>query len=178
MKTIRIIIIILIIIICGQFYLLIRQTKVERYIKHMIQRQQENAPLEYISGMTTSVNVAEKNIFRVLSQTKWSLQHLESCIKLMESERGLKPISSDRGKNYRHRTFSMEPIKKKKTLPFVSPYKEPEHKKSDDSKESEIRKLICQFNLQQVALACAMYGFDTKIENYHQRLVRLDPNAP
>lgn len=181
MKTIKVIIVILLVIICAQFYLLIRQTKLERYIRYNIQMQ-ESTPIEvYVSGMTKAVEKAGQDNIKLLIQAKWAMRHLENCIELMESERGLEPIAIDRGKMFpSYSGMGLPPLPPKKEQnkhPFVSPYKEPQPKKQDDPKESDIRKLMCLFNLQRTAIAFSMYSFDAQIENYQQRLMRLDPNA-
>jgi len=178
MKTKNIIIALLITVILGQFFLLVRHTRIEQYIEWI---SQERLPIEvYVAGLTESINQNRQANIGLLSQCQWAIRHLAQCLKLLEKERGFEPIPM----RFEHYLIADSnnprmPVvpNKQESGPFYLPYEKPSsHKDPNGHKEGDLNRLRCLLNLNTVAVKLASAGIEQQIHNYEKRLQRLDPN--
>jgi hypothetical protein len=178
MKTKNIIIIILVAVLLGQFFLLIRHTRIQKYMECV---SREELPVEvYVAGMAESVKHNYRTNTQLLSQSKWAMRHLGRCVELLEKERELEPIPVKR-KRYSFPDSNhpglLPPIVED-TGPFYVPYEKykiPDLPKYPEE-EVELKNLQVALNMNTLSLKLAIYSADEQIQNYEERLQRLDPN--
>ena len=182
MKTKNIIIAILAVVISGQFFLLVRLTRTQRYVD-FVNATHQSIPIEvYVAGLTESINQNRQANIELLVQSQWAIRHLGQCVKLLEKERGLDSIpmkfDSYPISDTNRPMMSLVP-KKQESGPFYLPYvKSSSHKGPNDCKEGDLNRLRCLLNLNTVSVKLATAGIEQRIHNYEERLQRLDPNQP
>jgi hypothetical protein len=135
----------------------------------------------YIMGMTEAIDRQNQFFMQMSDTTRWLERHLENCITLLESERGLKPIpmksfgmpqiSADRNEPETLQAFS------EASGPFVIPYEKPKKMTEKSSEENNLAVLSCKINLSALAVVSAKYSVEMKIDNFQERLQRLDPKG-
>jgi hypothetical protein len=185
MKTKNIIIAILVVVILGQFFLLLRQTRIQRYIDFVNKTPQRiRIPIEvYVAGLTESINQNRQANIELLVQSQWAIRHLGQCVKLLEKERGLDPIPM-KFEHYplpdsNHPMMPLVPPNKQESGPFYLPCEKPSiHEEPNHPEEGDLNRLRCMLNLNTVSLKLASAGIEQQIHNYEERLQRLDPNQP
>jgi len=177
MKARNTIIAMLVAIILGQFFLLIRHTRIEQYIEDI---SRERLPVEaYVAGLTESVNLSRQAEIELIIQSKWAIRHLGQCIKLLEKERGLEPIPMKIG-NYPI-TDSNHPaatpvLNKQESDPFYLPYEKPSSFNDPNGhKERDLNRLRVILNLNTFAVQSVSAAIEHQIHNYEERLQRLEP---
>ena len=180
MKAKNIIIAILVAVILGQFFLLVRHTRIKQYIEYI---SGERLPIEvYVAGLTESINLNRQADIELLIQSQWAIRHLGQCVKLLEKERGLDPIPM-KFKNYpipdSNNPMMLLVPNKQESGPFYLPYEKPSgHKDHNDHEERDLNRLRCLLNLNTLSVNLASAAIEHQIHNYEERLQRLDPNQP
>ena len=176
MKTKNIIIAILIVVVLGQFVILVRQTRIKHY-RELLNRNFQRIPIEvYVAGLTETINRNSQGNIELLAQLRWTTRHLGKCIVLLEEQRGLDPIP------IKSEYPTMKDIKpplpeKQEAEPFYIPYiKPPSHKDPNESNEVDLQRLRCMFNQNTIAIKMAVVAAEMRIYNYEERLQQLDPN--
>jgi hypothetical protein len=182
MKTKNIIIAILIAVVLGEFFLLVRQTRIQRYI-NFVSAAPQRIPIEvYVAGLTESISQNRQANIELLVQSQWAIRHLGQCIALLEKQRDLEPIPMK--PEYYSLTDANRPMTlpvpaRQETGPFCIPYVKPSSREDPNGcKEGDLNQLRCQLNLNTTATKMAIAGIEQRICNYQQRLQRLDPNRP
>ena len=108
------------------------------------------------------------------------MRHLGKCIELLEAERGLEPIPIKQMDSL----FGMPANlirslhQKDDSALFCTAYQKPPEITPEDANEAHLNTLTCILNLHQGSLNFSMVGLESQIENYQERLQRLDPNKP
>jgi hypothetical protein len=180
MKTKNIIIAVLALFVLGQFFLLIRQTRIQRYID-FVNKTPQRAPIEvYVAGLTEGINQNRQANIELLFQARWAIRHLGQCIKSLEKQRGLEPIPIK--PEYYPVSDANRPTMpfvsdKLESGPFYTPYAKPSgHKDPNDYEEGDLNKLRCLLNLNTMSVKLSSAKIEQQIHNYEERLQRLDPN--
>ena len=138
----------------------------------------EISPEVYVMGLTEAIERKNQAHDSLSYTTGWLKRHLDRCLILIESERGLEPIPIEcpkvRGPRHAEGSF------KKKSGPFVIPYERPQIDPERSSQEKDLRYLQCLVNMQAMGTVSSMYNADGEIANFQQRLERItpDPNNP
>jgi len=140
---------------------------------------------EDADSLALCVETSRKQVFELVAQHEWLKHRLDKCLEKLEAERGLTPIPRDNpaedmyavrrgGKVDPNETIKYAP----KPEPFYVPYEEPNQRGLPTDGHYEIGKITALLGLQ--CTATSMYMWDSKswIENFEQRLKRLDPNQP
>jgi hypothetical protein len=149
--------------------------------KVAVQRMPEHVPPKvFVAGLTEAV-LRQNQAFSELShQNRWLRIHLENCLTLIESERGLEPISvlSETSEEpFLGVIYNLD-----KEGPFVRPFvthvPDPEY---FEREEEDIRFLTCMVNISNNnAHGLSLNGMDEIIPYFQRRLERIapDPNTP
>ncbi len=173
MKTKNIVILILLLIICGQFiqsFLLLK--KFDR-LKFTF----ENQPVEvYVAGLTESIRKIDPLRSEIILQNHWLSKRLYKCIELLEQQKGLEPIPMEYPMPYPYPESDPNMLQPYMTesVPFYEHYEGPNNPPLEDIEEGDIRKLRCLINLQLVGLKMYLEPSKARIENYEKRLKRLE----
>ena len=137
-------------------------------------------PEVYVAGLTEAAERQNRVCVDLAYQANWLRRHLEKCLTLIESQRGLEPMSlkSDMSKG----PFAVSPrFSSEASGPFITPYEKHDWSGEDSpSEEKDIRRLTCLTNLATLsAQMSSIYDMDRVIENFQQRLERIapDPNG-
>jgi len=185
MKIKNVVILILLLIICGQFiqsFLLLKKFNTLRFTF-------EHQPVEvYVAGLTESLKEVDPLIGEITSQHHWLSKRLYKCIELLEQQKGLKAIPMEYPVGYPMPGFThpMGPLYSQsdpntlqpymtESVPFYEDYTEPSIPPLENIKESDIQRLKCRINLQTLSLNMYLNPCSkARIENYEKRLKRLE----
>jgi len=148
--------------------------------KLVIERIPEHVPMEvYAMGMTEAVDRQTQFCADLSHTTAWLKRHLDACLTLLETERGLEPIP-DTG--YELLSVQGQPKQQgsanpscKTPEPFFVPYEKPKSYVEKSPEENNLRMLECKMNLAAQAIAATRYNTEMTIDHFQQRLKRLDP---
>jgi hypothetical protein len=150
--------------------------------KLVVERIPERVPMEvYVVGMTEAVDRHNQFCVDLSHTTGWLKRHLDTCLTLLETERGLEPIPKARlgftpyGQDQTGQQDSAMPSCKVQE-PFWVPYEKPKRYVEKSSEENNLRLLQCKMNLAAMAVTMSRYSVEMDIDNFQQRLRRLDPN--
>lgn len=150
--------------------------------KLVVDRIPERVPMEvYVVGMTEAVDRQNQICADLSYTTGWLKRHLDTCLALLESERGLDPIPKARlgfTPYVQDQTGQQDSAMPscKAPEPFFVPYEKPKPYVEKNSEENNLRMLQCKINLAAMAIAMSRYSVEMDIDNFQQRLKRLDPN--
>jgi hypothetical protein len=150
--------------------------------KLVVERIPELVPMEvYVVGMTEAVERQRQFSTDLSYTTGWLKRHLDTCLTQLESERGLKPIPKailEFTPYVQDQTGQQDSAMPscKAPEPFWVPYEKPKRYVEKSSEENNLRMLQCKMNLAAMAIAMSRYSVEIDIDNFQQRLRRLDPN--
>ena len=175
MKIKNVAILILLLIICGQFiqsFLLLK--KFDR-LKFTFEKR----PVEvYVAGLTESIRKIDPLRSEIILQHHWLSKRLYKCIELLEQQKDLNPIPMEYPEqslmSYRKSGLNMPQPYKTESVPFYEYYEGPNNPPLEDIEESDIRKLKSLINLQMVSLKMYLEPSKVRIENYQKRLKRIE----
>ncbi len=177
MKIKNVVILILLLIICGQFiqsFLLLRKFDLLKFTF-------ENQPVEvYVAGLTESVRKLDPLRSEIILQHHWLSERLHKCIELLEQQNGLEPMPMEYSTPYRmlHSYPKPDPNMLQpymtESVPFYEHYEGPNNPPLEDIEEGDIRQLRCLINLQILGLKMYLEPYKARIENYEKRLKRLE----
>jgi len=177
MKIKNVLILILLLIICGQFiqsFLLLKRFDRLKFTF-------ENQPVEvYVAGLTESIRKLDPLRSEIILQHHWLSKRLYKCIELLEQQNGLEPIPMEHPTPYQ----MLQPYRKSdsnmlqpymsESVPFYEHYEGPNIPPLEDIEEGDIRQLRCLINLQTIGLKMYLEPSKARIENYEKRLKRLE----
>ncbi len=140
-------------------------------------------PEVYVMELTEAIERQNQFCTDLSYTTGWLKRHLENCLTLIETERGLEPIPLKYPYAFGP-LLSKEPpedqLHKKEPGPFVSPYEKPKPYSDSSEQEKNIRILRCLVDLKTMSVAMSRYNTEIHIDNFQQRLERIapDPTSP
>ena len=134
----------------------------------------EISPKVYVMDLTEAVERQNEFCFRLSYNTGWLKHHLDTCLTLIESERGLEPIPIEYPGPGGPRPAERYVFDKPR--PFIMPYEKPEPVSDEPRPEKSLRHLECIINLSAVSAAHSMYCAEREIDNFQQRLERIAPD--
>lgn len=175
MKIKNVVILILLLIICGQFiqsFLLLKRFDVLKFTF-------ENQPVEvYVAGLTESIRKIDPLGSEIILQNHWLSKRLYKCIELLEQQKGLEPIPMEYPKprlmSYRKSDPNMLQPYMSESVPFYEHYEGPNNPLLEDIEENDIRILRSRINFQLTCLKMYLEPSKARIENYEKRLKRLE----
>jgi hypothetical protein len=176
MKSKDIIIAILVIVIIAQFiqsFFLLKKLNQKEFIER---------PAEiYIADLTQRLREVRITGVKVIRQATWFRRHLGKCIEALENKEGLKPIPIESPELIAYLKIKgfpspdqNESMKRLQAEPFFEPYEEPNSPPLEDLKERPVQYALCSLNLDLWLLRNTQKNFDGRIQNYEQRLKRLN----
>ncbi|OQY07311.1 MAG: hypothetical protein B6I25_02145 [Planctomycetales bacterium 4572_13] len=138
---------------------------------------QHIAPEVYVMDLTEAIERQNQICTDSSYAMGWLKRHLENCLTLIETERGLEPIPISPMGPY---PLPSEKRFPEATSPFVVPYEKPKSYLDSSKREKNLRVLECLVNLSAMSATMARYNVERNIDNFQQRLERIaaDPNSP
>jgi len=166
MKMRNIIISALIVVVCVQFFFIIKFYKQKQtlFTEH---------PELIVKDFVKNLMHNYRNQSWLNNQAEWALRHLANCIKLLESERGLEPIQIEYPADYWN---SVPAIKLAPTsAKFWIPYEKRKQVEYEITDEEGLLILAGSISVPS-SYDWSIEGNEYEIDNYQKRLQRLDPN--
>lgn len=172
-KKTNIVIGILVLIIACLSIVLYRVTRLSEEMYELNCRVPTKIPLDvFVTGLTEAVDQQEQIRNDVVSQNEWLRRHLERTLEILEAEYNLKPI------------FLKTPYPSEEMNPsegisepdiFVTPYRKTEYESPlAGPNEDGLRLLKARINLNTHSIFLATYNTEYWIENFYERLQRLE----
>ena len=132
-------------------------------------------PHVYVMDLTEAVERQMQATTDLSYTVSWLKRHLNNCLWMIESERGLEPIPLNRSGEYA--LLPGENVYPEKKEPFLSEYKKPAPSSDKPEQEKNLRTLTCLVNLTTLSAAMSMYHTEIEIDNFYKRLQRIAPES-